>query len=142
MDKLWHHTEVPPIATPAKVLFEVVVVRYPILSAPLTRIQGLLYLLLRIDNKREFVLVDSGAACHVCPPDWAARMSSWNKLSTSTVEKGSEALAPIAEDARDLGPQPVRQDAPLAEPMRKPNCPTPEEIARHELTHLPAARRV
>ena len=23
--------------------------------------------------------------------------------------------------------------------MRKPNCPTPEEIARHELTHLPAA---
>ena len=107
--------------------------------APLTRIRSLWYLLVWIGTSREFVLVDSGAACHVCPPDWATRMSSWNKQSTSTVEKGSETLAPIAEDVGDLGPQPVRQDAPLAEPMRKPNCPTPEEIARRELTHLPAA---
>ena len=122
--------QVPPIATPAKVTFEVVDVRYPILSvaglvanghrvtfrgreaelrtadgavAPLTRIRGLWYLLVWVDNNREFVLVDSGAACHVCPPDWATRMSSWNKQSTSTVEKGSETLAPIAEDVRDLG---------------------------------------
>ena len=43
--------------------------------ASLTSIRGLL---VRIDNKREFVLVDSGAACHVCPPDWATRTSSWN----------------------------------------------------------------
>ena len=93
--------------------------------APLTRIRGLWYLLVWIDNNRDCVLVDCGAACHVCPPDWATRMRSWNKLSTSTVKKGSETLAPIAEDVRDLGPQPVRQDAPLAEPMRKPNRPTP-----------------
>ena len=130
--------------------FEVVDVRYPILSeaglvtnghsvtfrgqaeqrtadgavAPLTRIRGLWYLLVWIDNNRELVLVDSSAACRVC---------------TSTIEKGTETLAPVAVDVRDLEPQPVRQDAPLAEPMRKPNCPTPEEIARHELTHLPAA---
>ena len=38
-----------------------------------------------------------------------------------------------------MGPQPVRQDAPLAEPVQQPKCPTPEEIARHELTHIPAA---
>ena len=108
--------QVPPIATPAKVTFEVVDVRYPILSvsrlvanghrvtfrgqeaelrtadgavAPLTHIRGLWYLLVWIDNNSEFVLVDSGAACHVCPPDWATRMSSWNKQSTSTVEKHS-----------------------------------------------------
>ena len=70
---------------------------------------------------------------------WATRMSSWNKLSTSTVEKGPETLALIAEDVRNLGPQPVRQDAPVAKPMRQTNCPTPEEIALHELLHLPAA---
>ena len=36
------------------------------------------------------------------------------------------------------GHKPVRQDAPLVEQMRKPNCPTPEEVACHELTRLPA----
>ena len=72
--------QVPPIATPAKVTFEVVDVRYPILSvagpvanghrvafrgqeaelrtahravAPPTRIRGLWYLLVWIDNNRE-----------------------------------------------------------------------------------------
>ena len=146
--------------------FKVVDVRYPILSvaglvanghrvtfrgqeaelntvdgavAPLTRIRGLWYLLVWIGPSREFVLVDSGAACHVCQPDRAARVSSWTKQSTSNFESRSEKLAPIAEDVRDVGPQPVRQDAPLAEPMTRPNCTTPEEIARHELTHLPAA---
>ena len=76
--------------------FEVVDVRYPILSvarlvangnrvtfrgqeaemtksdgavAPLTRIRGLRYLLALIGTSREFVLVGSGAACHVCPPN-------------------------------------------------------------------------
>ena len=66
-------------------------------------------------------------------------MSSWTKPSVSNVESPSDKLAPVAEDVRDVGPQPVRQDAPLAEPMQQPICPTPEEIARHELTHLPAA---
>ena len=158
--------QVPPITHPAKVTFEVVDVRYPILSvaglvanghrvtfrgqeaelrtsdgsvAPLTRIRGLWYLLAWIGTSREFVLVDSGAACHVCPPDWAARVSSWTKPSVSNDEIHSDKLAPVAEDVRDEGPQPVRQDAPLAEPMQQPKCPTPEEIARHELTHLPAA---
>ena len=55
------------------------------------------------------------------------------------LESHSEKLAPVAEDVRDVGPQPVRQDAPLAEPMQQPKCQTSEEIARHELTHLPAA---
>ena len=105
--------QVPPIITPATVTFEVVDVRY-ILSvaglvanghrvtfrgqeaelktadgavAPLTRIRGLWYLLACIGTSMEFVLVDSGAACHVCPPDWAARVSSWTKQSTSNFEK-------------------------------------------------------
>ena len=147
--------QVPPIITPAKVTFEVVDVRYPILSvaglvanghrvtfrgqeaelktsdgavAPMTRIRGLWYLLAWIGTSREFVLVDSGAACHVCPPDWAARVSSWTKPSVSNVESHSDKLAPVAEDVRHVGPQPVRQDAPLAEPMQQPKCPTPEKI--------------
>ena len=89
---------VPPITSPAEVTFEVVDVRFPILSvaglvasghrvsfrgqeaelktadgavAPLTRIRDLWFLLVWIGTNREFVLVDSGAACHVCPPDWA-----------------------------------------------------------------------
>ena len=50
--------------------------------APLTRIRGLWYLLVWVDYSREF-----GAACHVCPPDWANRMSSGNKLFIPTIEK-------------------------------------------------------
>ena len=46
----------------------------------------------------------------------------------------SGALALIVEDVRDQGPHPVRQDAPLVEAVRQPNCPTPEEVARHEYT--------
>ena len=94
--------QVPPIITPAKVTFEVVDVRHPILSvaglvanahrvtfrrqevelktvdgavAPLTRIRGLWYLFAWIGTSRKIVHVDSGAACHVCPPDWAAQVS-------------------------------------------------------------------
>ena len=74
------------------------------------------------------MLVDSGVACHVCPPDWATRMSSWNKQSTSTVEKGSETLAPAAEDVRDLG-------TTASETVRR------QRRLHHELTHLPAATR-
>ena len=60
-------------------------------------------------------------------------------LGTSSLHRQSRNdLAPIAEDVRDVGPQPVGQDAPLVEPMRKPNGPRPQEVARHELTHLPA----
>ena len=76
----------------------------------------------------------------VCPPGWAHRMSPKNnqfQALTQTTELGE--LAPIAEDARDPGPHPVRHDAPLVEAARQPNCPTPEEVARHELTHLFAA---
>ena len=36
--------------------------------APLTHVRGLWHLQVRINNGREFLLVDSGAACHVCPP--------------------------------------------------------------------------
>ena len=55
--------------------------------ALLTRIRGLWYLLVWIDNNREFVLVDSGAACHVCPPDWSHRINSGHKQFTPTIEK-------------------------------------------------------
>ena len=112
---------VPPITSPAKVTFEVVDVRFRILSvaglvanghrvsfrgqeaelktangavAPLTRFRGLWYLLVWIGTNREFVLVDSGAACDVCPPDWATRVSSSTKQSTSTVESLSEFSRP------------------------------------------------
>ena len=46
--------------------------------APLTRFRGLWYLLVWMNKNREFVLVDPDAACHVCPSDWAQRMSSRN----------------------------------------------------------------
>ena len=83
------------------------------------------------------MLVDSGVACHVCPPSWAQRRSPENKQFQSLVKMTeSGVLAPIAEDVRGLGPQPVR---PLVRAVRQPNCPTPEDIARHALTHLPAA---
>ena len=69
------------------------------------------------------MLVDSGAACHVCPPDWA---TPHEFLEQAVYIDRRKTLAPIAEDVRDLETQPVRQDAPLlAEPMRKPNCPKP-----------------
>ena len=42
------------------------------------------------------------------------------------------------EEVQDIGPQAVRQDAPLAVSPPQPGVPTPEEVARHELTHLPA----
>ena len=67
------------------------------------------------------MLVDSGAACHVCPP-WAHRMSPEYKQAqrwVKTTESGE--VAPIAEDVRDPGPQPVRQDAPLVERDRQSN---------------------
>ena len=99
---------------------------------------GLWYLLVWVDNNREFVLVDSGAACHVCPLGWAHRRRCGNKQLTPTIERRSEKLAPIAEEVCDLAPQPERH-APLVEPMREPSCPTPGEVARHELTHLPVA---
>ena len=88
------------------------------------------------------MLVGSGAACHVCLPAWAQRLSPENKHFQS-LSKMSELgeLAPIAEDVRDPAPYKVRQDAPLVEAVRQPKCPTPEEVARHELTNLPAAAR-
>ena len=74
----------PPIASTSRVTLEVVDVGYPILSvamlvatghrvlcraqdavAPLTRTRGLWYLLVLINHRSEFVLVGSGAACHV-----------------------------------------------------------------------------
>ena len=127
--------QVPPIAGSAHVAFEVVDVRYPILSvtklvanghrvvfrcqeaqlstargafAPLMRIRGLWYLQVWVKNSREFLLVDSGAACHVCPPAWAQRLSPESKQFqslTKTTEPGE--LAPIAEDVRDPGSHPV-----------------------------------
>ena len=140
--------QVPPIAGSAHVAFEVVDVRYPILSvtmlvandhrvvfrgqeaqlstargafAPLMSIRGLWYLQVWVKNSREFLLVDSGAACHVCPPAWAQRLSPESKQFqslTKTTEPGE--LAPIAEDVRDPGSHPVRQDAPLVEAVRQP----------------------
>ena len=83
-----------------------------------------------IGSNREFVLVDSGAACQ------RVMGHPLEFLEQAVCLDRRETLAPIAEDVRDLGPQPLRQHAPLAKPMRKPNCPTPEEIARHELIHL------
>ena len=68
------------------------------------------------------MLVDSGAACHVCPPAWAHRMSPENKQAqrwVKTTESGE--VAPIRKDVRDPGPQPVRQDAPLVERDRQGN---------------------
>ena len=70
----------------------------------------------------KYLLVDSGAACHVCPPDWASSL-----------------VAPVAsQDVQQPGPAPISQEAPLAEAAKQPAGPTPEEIAQHELTHLPA----
>ena len=101
-----------------------------------TRIHGLWYLQVGVNNSREFMLV-SGVACHVCPTSWAQRRSPENKQFQPLVKMTeSGVLAPIAEDVRGLGPQPVR---PLVKAVRQPNCPTPEDIARHALTHLPAA---
>ena len=48
-----------------------------------------------INHRREFVLVDSGSTCHVCPAAWVQRLSAGNKqfLSlTITTEPGE--LAP------------------------------------------------
>ena len=83
--------------------------------APLTHVRGLWHLQVRINNGREFLLVDSGAACHVCPPAWVQRVSQENKhlqSLTRTTDPGE--LAPIAEDVRAPGPHPVKQDASLA----------------------------
>ena len=118
--------------------FEVVDVRYPIVSvamlvksghkvvflgqeavlvrakgavAPLTRVRGLWYLLVWINNSREFLLVDSGAACHVCSSAWVQRVSPENeqlKSLTKTTELGEP--APIVGGVHDRRPHPVRQD--------------------------------
>ena len=91
----------PPIAGTVRVTIEVADVRYPILSvamlvanghrvffrgqevelsttggavAPLMRVRGLWSLQMWVNNSRGFLLVDSGAACHVCPPAWAHRI--------------------------------------------------------------------
>ena len=58
------------------------------------------------------MLVDRGAACHVCPPAWAHRMSPENKQPqpmVKTTEAGQLHAACVIR-----GPQPVRQDASLA----------------------------
>ena len=130
--------QVPSIAGTDRMTFEIVDVRYPLLSvamfvasghkvifrgqeaelstargavAPLTRMRGLWYLMVWINHRREFVLVDSGSACHVCQAAWVQRLSAGNKQFQSltiTTEPGE--LAPIAEDVRDPGPHPVRQN--------------------------------
>ena len=60
----------------------------------------------------------------MCPPGLDPPHAHRNKQFTKAIETKSRKLAPIAEDVPDLGPQPVRQGA---------------QVARHELTQLPAA---
>ena len=105
--------------------------------APLKRIGGLWNLLTSICTSKEFVLVDNGEACHACQTG----LPSWTKPSVPNVQSDSDTLEPVAESVRDVGPQPLKQDAPLAEPMQQPKYPTPKKIARQELTHILTATR-
>ena len=43
----------------------------------------------------------------------------------------------VGEDVSHLGPEAVRMYAPIAIQAKVPNAPTPDELAQHELTHLP-----
>ena len=117
--------QVPPIEDAARVTFQVVDVRHPILSvamlvangyrvplrgqeavlstaggafAPLTRIRGLWCLLVWIINSRDFLLVESGAASHVCPPAWAHRTSPENVQFQSLTKMTELGDAPLVEE--------------------------------------------
>ena len=157
---------VPPCEKPCILDFEVVAVKYPILSVstlvshghslvfgpnvgvmhtrwgeqiPLVRMRGLWHLRAYIKGRAENLMVDTGAACHVCPPQWAESFAP--EAAARRPQAGDRyQLCPLpAADLRDDGPIPVLQDAPLPVVLKQPKEPTPEEVARHELTHLPAA---
>ena len=150
---------VPGISGIATMKFEVVNVHSPILSVaaladnghrvsfayqsatlhtargdvPLVRMRGLWFLPVVLEGRpgKQYILVDSGASCHVCPPSFA-------RPQDMTVAPVEVEAPPPGEDVAQPGPEAVRQDESLAEAAKQPNQPTAEEVARHELTHLPA----
>ena len=94
--------------------------------APLTHVRGLWYLQVRINKGRAFLLVDSGAACHVCAPAWVQRMSP-REQAASVVDQDNRPwrACAIAEDVRASPPlpSPVKQDASLAKDRQTDTAP-------------------
>ena len=92
------------------------------------------------------MLVDSSAVCYVGSLAWVRRISPENKQLTSlTSTTGLGELAPIAEDVRDPGPHPARQDAPLVEAVRQPQCPARRArrvVVKRHRTGMDIARRI
>eukprot|EP00975_Prorocentrum_lima_P024835 5214546-Prorocentrum_lima.AAC.1 len=66
--------------------------------------RGVWYLLVVVDGWKEYVLIDSGAACHVCPP-------TWDRSKRETEKDTQEnTLAPL-EDMTEIGHIPLRTEA-------------------------------
>ena len=146
--------QVPPIEDTARVTFQVVDVRHPILSvamlvanghrvpfrgqeavlstaggafAPLTRIRGLWCLLVWIINSRDFLLVDSGAASRVCPPAWAHRTSPENVQFQSLTKMTELGDAPLVEENGNDN----MNDSENGNAAAK-NTPTPSSAPSHD----------